>query len=99
MKKLCLLITVILLLSFSSDGLAGVKYRIYKNNKIDKVLKYQAKIQKHYTENHVNGTPWITSFPVKTYDDKYAVPLVGEGYPENDGDDGVVDSIEPPAAE
>ena len=76
-----------------------MKYRIYSKNKPEKVEKYRAKLQKHYDNTHVEGTPWIISCPVVTWDNKVAVPLVGERYPENDGDDGVVDSVERPVVE
>jgi len=77
----------------------NAKFRIYKKNKADKVEKYRKKAQAHYDANHVPGTPHIICCPVVTHDDKYAVPLLVEGYPENDGDDGMVDTIDQPPVE
>jgi len=98
MKKIIILASLIFLFSASGDC-GDIKYRIYKKNKTDKVEKYRAKLQRHYDATHTPGTPWIISVPVDTWDDKKAIPLVGTGCPENDGDDGVVDNIDPPAGE
>jgi hypothetical protein len=78
------------------DGL--MKYRLYQKNKPDKVKKYRDKMQKFYADANVAGSPLIVCCSVPTYDGRIAVPLAGAIYPENDGDDGVVDSIDPPAS-
>ena len=77
------------------------KFRIYKANKKNKCDKYIKKLQKHYDETHIPGQPWIIALPVVTYEGKYACTLVNNGTsePGNDGDDGIVDSIEPPVVE
>jgi hypothetical protein len=72
-----------------------MKYRVYQKTKLDKVEKYNAKLQKHYDDTHVTGTPWIISCVITTPLDRYAATLIGEDYPENNGDDGVVDTLEP----
>lgn len=96
-KKILFFVAIIF---FFSCGLgncyAEKKFKIYKANKYDKVLKYQAKLQKHYNDTHIPGTPWIISCPVVTWEGKYAMTLIGTGTPENDGDDGDTESIEPP---
>jgi len=71
-----------------------MKYRVYQKNKLDKVEKYNRKLQKHYDDTHVVGEPWIISLIVLSPLDRYAATLIGEGCPENDGDDGVVDTLE-----
>ena len=78
-----------------------VKYRIYPKSKAEKVEKYRLKMQKHYNRSHDNDptSPLVICCPVVTWDNKYAVPLVGEGYPENDGDDEILNSIERPVVE
>ena len=70
------------------------QFRVYQKTKLDKVEKYNVKLQKHYDDTHVEGTPWIKSYIVVTPLDRYAATLIGDGCPENDGDDGVLDELE-----
>ena len=97
MKKIIILVIyVILTLPLSAEAM---KYRIYKANKEAKMLKHKVKLQEWYNVHHVPGTPWIICCPIVVaageHKGKFAVPLATETYPDNDGDDEVVDSIEP----
>jgi hypothetical protein len=99
MKKIFIFIFSIMFLFVVTGTSQAFKFRIYKANKYDKALKHQKKLQDYYNQNHVPGTPWIISLPVTTWEGKHALTYVTPTYPDNDGDDGVVDNIDPPVGE
>jgi len=94
MKKI--IIFTIMILAFLAGDCYGMKFRIYDKAKTADVEKYRTELQAHYNATHIPGTPWIISCPVKTWDDKIAVPLATEIYPNKDAPLGVADSIDPP---
>ncbi len=92
--------TIIIIICFflALPCYAETKFKIYKANKAHKAAQYcKTKLQKHYNETHIPGTPHVFCFVIDTYDNKKAVPLYNTINPPNTDpeSDGVVDNIGP----
>lgn len=97
-KILYAFITLLLLYSYSYAGEVRA-FKIYSSDKEHKVQKYRLKLQKHYNDTHIAGTPHIIAVPVTMWNGKRAVPLCSDTPPDNDEDEGNVFSIDPPKPE